>query len=315
MSENNKVFVLVGNSGSGKSEIGRKVFEDDSLIPSFTTREKRAGDRNDYIHTTVDRFIDLVESHVFLEYTNYNNSYYGTTLLDFDSKLAKNDISYAILTYNGARNLKRYVPLNVVTVLVDTPIEDRELMLSKRGELNKDRYKEDLDYKVSDFDYVINNKLNDISFAVNQLKSIVEYEIRVTLDYKYVAFDFDGTIVEDSFPNITKLRPYAKEVINKFSAMGGRVLIHTCRTGELEQDVIDFLEKEGIHYDTINANHPEMQAMYGNDPRKLGADLYIDDKGYKVNKIDWLEIADVLGVDIEKESKNKKVEICLRRQY
>lgn len=119
------------------------------------------------------------------------------------------------------------------------------------------------------------------------------------MKYKYVAFDFDGTIVNDAFPEIGTLKEFAKETINKFKEMGGRVLIHTCRANEHEQMVREFLDNNGVVYDTINENHHEMQAMYKNDPRKLGADLYIDDKGYKVDKIDWREVASVLGVDLD----------------
>ena len=45
---------------------------------------------------------------------------------------------------------------------------------------------------------------------------------------KIVAIDFDGTIVEDSWPGIGKLRPKAKEVIQKIFKKYDTVL-WTCR--------------------------------------------------------------------------------------
>jgi len=36
-----------------------------------------------------------------------------------------------------------------------------------------------------------------------------------------------------------------------------------------------------LEFDAVNANLPEMNALYGNDSRKIGADFYIDDKAVR----------------------------------
>lgn len=41
-------------------------------------------------------------------------------------------------------------------------------------------------------------------------------------------------------------------------------------------------KKFGLEFDAVNANLPEMVAHWGNNPRKVFADVYIDDKA--VNK-------------------------------
>lgn len=37
----------------------------------------------------------------------------------------------------------------------------------------------------------------------------------------------------------------------------------------------------GLEFNAVNENLPEMTAHYGNDSRKIGADIYIDDKSLK----------------------------------
>lgn len=109
------------------------------------------------------------------------------------------------------------------------------------------------------------------------------------MKYKYIAIDFDGTIVDEAFPNIGQVKPHAKRVMQKIQQYGGVITIWTCRTGIDETNCIDFLTDNGIPFDYFNCNPQELIDRYGTIPRKLGADIYIDDKTMFYN-IDWLEI-------------------------
>lgn len=109
------------------------------------------------------------------------------------------------------------------------------------------------------------------------------------MKYKYIAIDFDGTIVDEAFPNIGKLKPHAKRVMHKIHQHGGVITIWTCRTGIAEINCLDFLTDKGIPFDFINRNPQGLIDKYGTMPRKIGADVYIDDKAMFCN-IDWLEI-------------------------
>ena len=104
------------------------------------------------------------------------------------------------------------------------------------------------------------------------------------------AIDFDGTIVEDDYPKIGKLKDGAKETINSLYDKGHHIIIWTCRSG-IKQSVAEvFLKKNGVKYHTINNSLPHHIAKFNYlDPRKVGADVYIDDKhlGFKV---DWKKI-------------------------
>ena len=120
------------------------------------------------------------------------------------------------------------------------------------------------------------------------------------LKYKIMSVDFDGCIVKDEWPRIGELIPGAKETIQKFAELGGKIILNTCRDKGLLCEAIGFLKKEGIPFHSINENLPERIKEYsGNDCRKISADIYIDDKDYyslKNGGVDWNLVAEILGV-------------------
>ena len=116
-------------------------------------------------------------------------------------------------------------------------------------------------------------------------------------DIKHVyAIDFDNTIAYTQYPKIIKPLKYAVEVLQYLSKDPKSILIlWTCREKEDLQDALNWLEVHDIHFDYVNENCKELMELYGNDTRKIGADVYIDDKSYQgiegVEKLwkDWYE--------------------------
>lgn len=93
------------------------------------------------------------------------------------------------------------------------------------------------------------------------------------------AVDFDGTIVENNFPEIGK--PYTEFVdeLKRLQGEGHKLILWTCRTQEYLTKAVEFCEQElGLHFDAINDNLPEIKREWNDDPRKVYADYYIDDK-------------------------------------
>lgn len=98
-------------------------------------------------------------------------------------------------------------------------------------------------------------------------------------EYKaIVAIDCDGTIWEDAYPKIGRLREGAREYINRLYREGYGIVINTCRAGLTLADAINFLDNNGIKYHYVNCNFPFLIEKYGMDCRKISADVYIDDK-------------------------------------
>lgn len=92
------------------------------------------------------------------------------------------------------------------------------------------------------------------------------------------AIDFDGTIVENSYPKIGSLRPEAELFIRSIKANGNQFILWTCRTGALLDEAVRFLREHDIAPDYVNENTPESIEHFGNDSRKIFADIYIDDR-------------------------------------
>ena len=111
-------------------------------------------------------------------------------------------------------------------------------------------------------------------------------------DRLIIAVDFDGTIVEDAYPNIGKPIIFAFETLKKLQEEGHRLILWTYRCGEQLENAVKFCENNGIHFYAVNKSFPEEQ--YDTDrSRKIHADLFIDDRNIG-GFIGWGEIYQML---------------------
>ena len=84
---------------------------------------------------------------------------------------------------------------------------------------------------------------------------------------RIVAIDFDGTIVEDTWPTIGNLRPDVLRVIKRLRDNGDNIVIWTCRQGKDLSDAIKFLDKNDIPYDAINENVESVKVDFNPFPK------------------------------------------------
>lgn len=164
------------------------------------------------------------------------------------------------------------------------------------GELaNKDEWRE-LTCVYEMFDNISFNIVDDTKSHDNML--IVDNAISGLLDDNYkpfdkkvIAVDFDGTItLGDNYPDLGIVNKKAIDVINKIKKRGHEIIIWTCRDSWIIEET---LNEHGIMYDAINENTEYLKEKWGNNPRKVGADILIDDKSlFYVN--DWSKIEDEL---------------------
>lgn len=96
-------------------------------------------------------------------------------------------------------------------------------------------------------------------------------------DKLIIAVDFDGTIVEDAYPNIGKPMMFAFETLKKLQEEGHRLILWTYRSGSRLDDAVAFCEKNGIFFYAINNSFPE-EKFETDRSRKILADLFIDDR-------------------------------------
>lgn len=91
------------------------------------------------------------------------------------------------------------------------------------------------------------------------------------------AVDFDGTLVEDKFPEIGEPNLKLIEYLIKQRNLGNTLILWTCRTGSYLEAAVDFCYSHGLKFDYINENTIETKNRFG-DARKVYADVYLDDR-------------------------------------
>jgi len=131
-----------------------------------------------------------------------------------------------------------------------------------------------------------------------------------------VAIDFDGTIVEHGYPGIGKLFDYAKEMINwLYDSNNYYIIIWSCRAAKDEQDMIQFLNDNGIKYHAVNENCPEFLSVCNSEthgtPRKIYYDVLVDDRslwGYSIDfSTEWPTVVNL--VELEYKIKINKLKV------
>jgi len=99
---------------------------------------------------------------------------------------------------------------------------------------------------------------------------------------KIVAIDFDGTLVTNKYPEIGDKIHRVFTDVKFYKTLGWKVILWTCRDNDCNGNKLDeavaYCKEQGLEFDAVNKNIPEVIAMFGNDTRKVYADLYIDDK-------------------------------------
>lgn len=95
---------------------------------------------------------------------------------------------------------------------------------------------------------------------------------------KIISVDFDGTLCESLFPDIGKPNTKLISYLINCRKYGYKVILNTMREGKLLDDALEFCKAHGLEFDAINDNLKELVQQYGNNPRKIYADWYIDDR-------------------------------------
>jgi hypothetical protein len=95
---------------------------------------------------------------------------------------------------------------------------------------------------------------------------------------KIVAVDFDGTLVEDEFPDIGERNHALFEKMMDYKRKGWKIILWTCRQGDVLNHAVAYCYSKGLIFDAVNENIKEVQELFGYDTRKIYANIYIDDK-------------------------------------
>ena len=108
---------------------------------------------------------------------------------------------------------------------------------------------------------------------------------------KIIAVDFDGTLCKNKWPEIGKANKEMITYLKDRQANGDKLILWTCRVDDMLKNAISWSAEQGLVFDAVNENLPEIVASFGTDTRKIFANEYIDDRNA------WLpskEVADIL---------------------
>ena len=91
-----------------------------------------------------------------------------------------------------------------------------------------------------------------------------------------IAVDYDGTLETADGMNMT--------LLNRLLAnqrRGDAVILWTCREGRTLAEALAKLRAAGFSPTFVNENTPDVIRRFGRNPRKIYANVYIDDKAVK----------------------------------
>jgi len=94
-----------------------------------------------------------------------------------------------------------------------------------------------------------------------------------------IAVDFDGTIVEERYPEIGAERPFATETLKMLIRDQHRLILWTVREGKLLEDAVNWCKERGVEFYAVNKDYPEEKEKWNQHfSRKIKADMWIDDR-------------------------------------
>ena len=178
-----KILVLSGPSGVGKGTVVKELLEKEKscvVSVSATTRAARQGeiDGVHYFFITKEEFESKIEKGEMLEYTRYNNYYYGTIKSHVQSFLDDGKNVILEIEVDGATQIKKKCP-EAITVFLTAPSEDEvERRLRKRNTEDEETIKKRLEIAKGEmkmakhYDFSVVN--DSIENAVNELIKIIK---------------------------------------------------------------------------------------------------------------------------------------------
>ena len=199
------LFIISGFSGAGKGTIVGKFIEkhgDVKLSISNTTREPRTGeiDGVHYNFVSKEKFEELIANGGLIEYTCYQDNYYGTPKqFVLDNLETGNDVILEI-EVDGCGKVKKIFP-DAATVFVITPSADvLEKRLKGRGTDSDEKIRKRLKRAgeeaefIKDYDYLLMN--DDLDEAIAQLDRIVMCEhMRPSVNREFIE-DFERNLLD-----------------------------------------------------------------------------------------------------------------------
>ncbi|KAM5157023.1 MAGUK p55 subfamily member 7 [Mantella aurantiaca] len=195
--EKYRLIVLVGPVGVGLNELKRKVLISDTqhygVTVPHTTRGKRSQecDGVEYIFISKNLFEADIHNNKFIEYGEYKNNYYGTSIDSVRSVLAKNKVCLLDIQPSSIKHLRTY-EFKPYAIFIKPPSIERLRETRRNAKVisSKDERATSKHFTDEDFEEMIRSaELMETQYGhyfdkiiINDDLTIAHNELRSTLD-------------------------------------------------------------------------------------------------------------------------------------
>lgn len=180
-----RLFIISAPSGAGKTSLAQALIANSKNIRmsiSHTTRQRRGGevDGQDYHFVCQEKFLEMVDDGVFLEYAEVYGNFYGTSRLAVENLLEQGHNVLLDIDWQGARKVREQMDGAVSISVLPPSIEELQRRLRSRGSDSEDviqsRMKQALDEMkhCRESDFIILN--DDFNQALSDLTLILDGE-------------------------------------------------------------------------------------------------------------------------------------------
>ena len=181
-----KIFVLLGESGSGKDTIAREVLNNNlSRVVTTTTRQIRENESEgiDYYFISEDDFKIKIENNEFIEFNKFKTWYYGLTKQSLLSNSHDNLLIilnpkglYSLIDY-GANNNIQVIPIYIycnerLRLIRTLQRNDNVDEVLRRVNTDRADFENIISIVASNNGYLVKNE-NSLEDAISDVKGII----------------------------------------------------------------------------------------------------------------------------------------------
>ena len=181
MKNQKKLIILTGPSGVGKGTVVKEILVKDKniwLSISATTREPREGEKDgeNYYFLNQEKFKEMIEQNLFLEWAEFAGNYYGTPLSSVNEKIKKGFTVLLEIEVEGAKQIKEKFPNSLSIFLLPPNKAELERRIRNRGTEKEEAIKKRLsraNYEIeasNEFDFaLINHNVDETAKRIIKL--------------------------------------------------------------------------------------------------------------------------------------------------
>ena len=177
-----KLIILTGPSGVGKGTVVKEILDKDKnicLSVSATTRSPRKGEKEgeNYYFLSVEKFKEMINKNLFLEWAKFAGNYYGTPLSFVKDKIEEGFIVLLEIEVEGAKQIKDKYPESLSIFILPPSKEELERRIRNRGTEKEEAINRRLSrstYEIAssdEFDFKVTNR--DVDETAERIIKII----------------------------------------------------------------------------------------------------------------------------------------------